>query len=109
MARRAALLLLASRATLALPSARARPRPHSARAALPKDEDKREEEPAEETSVEQRWRDAPAEELPWFCARDASRFTLFPLRDEGLWSMRKAARKPRTKGRRGRRPASTAP
>jgi len=96
MARRAALLLIASRATLALPSARARPRPHSARAKLPEDADPREDEPAEETlaeetSVEQRWVDAPPEELPWFCKRDSSRFTLFPLRDEGLWSLYKRA------------------
>ena len=29
--------------------------------------------------------------LPWFCDRDASRFTLFPLRDPELWQFYKKA------------------
>jgi len=35
--------------------------------------------------------DVSAEVTPWFCRRDASRFSLFPIRDAGLWSMYKRA------------------
>ena len=48
--------------------------------------------PAAPTACVDRWANATTDApLPWFCARDSSRFTLFPLRDPELWAFYKRA------------------
>ena len=57
---------------------------------LPVDEGKHEER----ASTCDKWANATTQKLPWFCARDASRFTLFPLRDPELRDPAPAGRTP---------------
>ena len=76
-------------------------RSHRQRGRLPVDSDFREEERQDQEEIMLEMESSTEEEedeigvirekLPWFCDRDASRFALFPLRDEGLWSMYKKA------------------
>ena len=65
-----------------------RPRPHNQRGQLPHDRDLRESNTTKTAAVAA---GLSNKKLPWFCDRDASRFTLFPLRDPELWQFYKKA------------------
>ena len=65
-----------------------RPRPHGQRGQLPHDRDLRESNTTKTAAVQA---GLSNKKLPWFCDRDASRFTLFPLRDPELWRFYKKA------------------
>ena len=65
-----------------------RPRPHNQRGQLPHDRDLRESNTTKTAAVQA---GLSNKKLPWFCDRDASRFTLFPLRDPELWQFYKKA------------------
>lgn len=70
-----------------------RPSQHSRRAQLPVDRDLDEERVWEGDDNEnaEPIDQANSEQLPWFCHRDASRFCLFPIRDDELWAKYKQA------------------
>ncbi|KAH8076898.1 ribonucleoside-diphosphate reductase [Aureococcus anophagefferens] len=94
--RGACLLAVASLAGGLPPTKLRASRSHDKRGTLPVDGDLSEAPPVEElyeqaeVAVPSAWNGtARSEELPWFCARDSSRFTLFPIKDAGLWAMYK--------------------
>ncbi|KAH8075678.1 ribonucleoside-diphosphate reductase [Aureococcus anophagefferens] len=96
--RGACLLAVASLAGGLPPTKLRASRSHDKRGTLPVDGDLSEAPPVEElyeqaeVAVPSAWNGtARSEELPWFCARDSSRFTLFPIKDAGLWAMYKRA------------------
>jgi ribonucleotide reductase beta subunit family protein with ferritin-like domain len=96
--RGACLLAVASLAGGLPPTKLRASRSHDKRGTLPVDGDLSETPPVEElyeqaeVAVPSAWNGtAKSEELPWFCARDSSRFTLFPIKDAGLWAMYKRA------------------
>ena len=96
--RGATLLAVASLAGGLPPTKLRASRSHDKRGTLPVDGDLSEAPPVEElyeqaeVAVPSAWNGtARSEELPWFCARDSSRFTLFPIKDAGLWAMYKRA------------------